>query len=123
MDTCRQRKVLARFRAKKSYLIRKKGLSEAEAIEQAQHILKDLDDHVQPSVKHGPSRRLMLVQDPSPAEIKAEIERQKARGSFIEAPILMSSVEKTAKSEERRGKDFKYTPLLGDRAPALDYRQ
>ena len=24
--------------------------------------------------------------------------------------------------EERRGKDFKYTPLLGDRAPALDYR-
>ena len=105
MDTCGQRKILARFRAKKSYLIRKKGLSEAEAIEKAQHILKDLDDNTQLSAKQTPSRRLMLVQDPSPDEIKAEIERQKARGSFIEAPILMSSVEKTAKSEERREKD------------------
>ncbi|MGB5274368.1 MAG: amidohydrolase, partial [Flavobacteriaceae bacterium] len=29
-----------------------------------------------------------------------------------------------AKAEflERRGADFKYVPLLGDRAPALDYR-
>jgi aminobenzoyl-glutamate utilization protein B len=25
--------------------------------------------------------------------------------------------------EEKRGKDFKYTPLLGDRKPALDYRK
>ena len=25
--------------------------------------------------------------------------------------------------EERRGSDFKYTPMLGDRAPALDYRK
>lgn len=32
---------------------------------------------------------------------------------------------KAAKNEfiERRGADFKYIPLLGDRAPALDYRQ
>ena len=25
--------------------------------------------------------------------------------------------------EEKRGKDFKYIPLLGDRKPALDYRK
>jgi aminobenzoyl-glutamate utilization protein B len=25
--------------------------------------------------------------------------------------------------EEKRGKNFKYTPLLGDRKPALDYRK
>ncbi|MFT6369890.1 MAG: aminobenzoyl-glutamate utilization protein B, partial [Maribacter sp.] len=24
--------------------------------------------------------------------------------------------------QEKRGADFKYIPLLGDRAPALDYR-
>jgi aminobenzoyl-glutamate utilization protein B len=28
-----------------------------------------------------------------------------------------------AELEEKRGKDFKYTPLLGDRKPALDYRK
>ncbi|MEM7486669.1 MAG: amidohydrolase [Bacteroidota bacterium] len=28
-----------------------------------------------------------------------------------------------AELEKRRGKDFKYTPLLGDRPPALDYRK
>ncbi|MEM8847909.1 MAG: amidohydrolase, partial [Bacteroidota bacterium] len=33
-------------------------------------------------------------------------------------------VEKAkAEFEERRGKDFKYIPLLGDRPPALDYRK
>lgn len=28
-----------------------------------------------------------------------------------------------AELEEKRGKDFKYIPLLGDRKPALDYRK
>jgi len=34
------------------------------------------------------------------------------------------SMVRKAKEEflERRGADFKYIPLLGDRAPALDYR-
>ncbi|MCL6275337.1 amidohydrolase [Muricauda sp. 2012CJ35-5] len=32
-------------------------------------------------------------------------------------------VKAKAELEERRGKDFKYIPLLGDRAPALDYRE
>ena len=32
-------------------------------------------------------------------------------------------VKAKAELEERRGKDFKYIPLLGDRAPALDYRK
>lgn len=31
--------------------------------------------------------------------------------------------EAKAEFEERRGKDFTYIPLLGDRAPALDYRK
>jgi aminobenzoyl-glutamate utilization protein B len=35
-------------------------------------------------------------------------------------PKLVSGVK--AEFEARRGKDFRYTPLLGDRAPALDYR-
>lgn len=98
MDTCGQRKVLARFRAKKSYLIRKKGLSEVEAIEQAQHILKDLDDTTRLSVNQKPSRLLKPVQDPSAKEIKAEVKRQKALGTFIEVPLLMSSAEQPAQS-------------------------
>jgi aminobenzoyl-glutamate utilization protein B len=28
-----------------------------------------------------------------------------------------------AELEERRGKDFKYVPMLGNRPPALDYRK
>jgi aminobenzoyl-glutamate utilization protein B len=32
-------------------------------------------------------------------------------------------VKAKAELEEKRGKDFKYTPLLGDRKPALDYRK
>jgi len=36
-------------------------------------------------------------------------------------PKLIASAK--AEFEERRGKDFKYVPLLGDRAPALDYRK
>ncbi|WP_420601031.1 amidohydrolase [Flagellimonas sp.] len=35
-----------------------------------------------------------------------------------------NTIEKAkAELEERRGKDFKYIPLLGDRPPALDYRK
>jgi aminobenzoyl-glutamate utilization protein B len=32
-------------------------------------------------------------------------------------------VKAKAELEEKRGKDFKYIPLLGDRKPALDYRK
>ena len=39
---------------------------------------------------------------------------------FSDPAIIVKAKEEF---EERRGKDFKYTPLLGDRAPALDYRQ
>ena len=39
--------------------------------------------------------------------------------AFAEALVLFTLDE----FEERRGADFKYTPLLGDRAPALDYRK
>jgi len=39
---------------------------------------------------------------------------------FYENPQLAS--EARAELVEQRGADFKYTPLLGDRAPALDYR-
>ncbi|SNY99415.1 amidohydrolase [Flagellimonas pacifica] len=36
----------------------------------------------------------------------------------------LKTIEKAkAELEERRGKDFKYIPLLGDRPPALDYRK
>ena len=36
-----------------------------------------------------------------------------------------TSLIKKAKEEfiEKRGEDFEYIPLLGDRAPALDYRK
>ncbi len=36
-----------------------------------------------------------------------------------------TEVIETAKKEleERRGKDFKYVPMLGNRPPALDYRK
>ena len=39
--------------------------------------------------------------------------------------FLDNSLIEKAKEEfyKKRGKDFKYTPLLGDRAPALDYRK
>lgn len=39
---------------------------------------------------------------------------------FYENPEL--AVEARAELVEQRGADFKYAPLLGDRAPALDYR-
>ncbi|GHT32345.1 glutamate carboxypeptidase [Bacteroidia bacterium] len=43
--------------------------------------------------------------------------------SAIELYSNPKLVEEAKKEfEERRGKDFKYVPLLGDRAPALDYR-
>ncbi|WP_282165405.1 amidohydrolase [Cellulophaga baltica] len=38
----------------------------------------------------------------------------------FENPALI--IEAKAELEEKRGKDFKYIPLLGDRKPALDYR-
>ena len=31
--------------------------------------------------------------------------------------------EAKAEFQERRGPDFRYVPLLGDRPPALDYRE
>ena len=31
--------------------------------------------------------------------------------------------EARAEFERRRGADYRYTPLLGDRAPPLDYRR
>jgi len=56
------------------------------------------------------------------------------KGMMVAAKTLALTAEKLfndpsiiakAKEEfkERRGADFKYTPLLGDRAPALDYRK
>jgi len=39
---------------------------------------------------------------------------------FYENPAL--AAEAHAELVEQRGAGFKYTPLLGDRAPALDYR-
>lgn len=32
-------------------------------------------------------------------------------------------IKAKAELEEKRGQDFKYIPLLGDRKPALDYRK
>ncbi|RDY58317.1 amidohydrolase [Flagellimonas nanhaiensis] len=40
---------------------------------------------------------------------------------LFEKPEIVSKAK--AELEERRGKDFKYIPLLGDRPPALDYRK
>nr|WP_299340492.1 amidohydrolase [Allomuricauda sp.] len=40
---------------------------------------------------------------------------------LFENPDLVEKAK--TEFEERRGKDFKYIPLLGDRAPALDYRK
>lgn len=56
-----------------------------------------------------------------------------AKGMMVAAKTLAATamdlfsnldiIEKAkAEFEDVRGKDFKYTPLLGDRAPALDYR-
>ena len=56
-----------------------------------------------------------------------------AKGMMVAAKTLATTamdlflnldiIEKAkAEFEDVRGKDFKYTPLLGDRAPALDYR-
>jgi aminobenzoyl-glutamate utilization protein B len=39
---------------------------------------------------------------------------------FFENPALAAQAH--AEFIEQRGKDFIYNPLLGDRAPALDYR-
>jgi aminobenzoyl-glutamate utilization protein B len=36
-------------------------------------------------------------------------------------PDLIAKAKK--EFEERRGPDFKYSAILGDRAPALDYRR
>ena len=45
-------------------------------------------------------------------------------GNPDDNPALRTVVDK-AKAEflERRGADFEYIPLLGDRSPALDYRR
>ncbi|WP_420399157.1 amidohydrolase [Flagellimonas sp.] len=40
---------------------------------------------------------------------------------LLENPDTVAKAK--AELEERRGKDFKYIPLLGDRPPALDYRK
>ncbi|SHG96121.1 amidohydrolase [Flagellimonas flava] len=40
---------------------------------------------------------------------------------LFENPGIVTKAK--AELEERRGKDFKYIPLLGDRPPALDYRK
>nr|WP_299383593.1 amidohydrolase [Allomuricauda sp.] len=50
-----------------------------------------------------------------------------AKALTLTAIELFENPEVVAKAQtefkERRGKDFKYIPLLGDRAPALDYRK
>ena len=40
---------------------------------------------------------------------------------LLSNPTLVQQAK--AEFEERRGADFVYQPLLGDRAPALDYRK
>ncbi len=89
-----QRKILARFRAKKSYLIRKKGLTEAEAVSQAKHILEEV------SCQKINSTKYKNVEEPSSTEIRNEVERQKALGIFTEVPLLMSNSEKKLKVKE-----------------------
>ena len=77
------KKVMARYRAKKSYLIRKKNLSAEEAEKLAKPILQELQNNAD-------QRRLRLVSsyEPSKKEITEEIERQKFLGIFTEAPTL-----------------------------------
>ena len=50
------------------------------------------------------------------AHILAETARE-----LIENPQLVAAA--TKEFHERRGEDFEYRPLLGDREPPLDYRR
>ena len=52
-------------------------------------------------------------------ENAAKVVALSARELFTQPLIL---AEAKAELERRRGRDFRYRPLLGDREPALDYR-
>ncbi len=101
MDTeCERSKLMARFRAKKSYLIRKKGLSEAEAIAAAKPILDDIAESTERRVHEESAPRtkesaLRLVREPSQEEVRAEVEKLKAQGTFTEIPLITYSAKRS----------------------------
>ena len=86
------KKTQARYRAKKSYLIRKKGFSETEAIAAALPILADKAESAecksQPITVSASHRKvaLHLVAEPTQEEINLEIEKLKTQDSFVEIP-------------------------------------
>ena len=100
MTKLEKSKVMARYRAKKSYLIRKKGLSESEAIEEAKSILDDIEEgaerRAQPVKASAPRSEasLRLVKEPSQEEVQREVEKLKAQGTFSEIPSITYSAER-----------------------------
>ena len=135
MSTAEDRKrTLARFRAKKSYLMRKKGFSESEAIAAAKPILDDIAEsavaesaerRAQPVKTSAPrsEAKLRLVTEPSQEEISREVEKLKAQGTFTEIPTITYSAErrenptlKLADSAERRAQSKSKSAEIGSAA-------
>lgn len=129
MSTAEDRKrTLARFRAKKSYLIRKKGFSESEAIAAAKPILDDIAESAERRTQAESAPRikesaLRLVKEPSQEEVHREVEKLKAQGTFTEIPPITYSAErrenpglKIADSAERRAQSKTQSAEIGSAA-------
>ncbi|MFW7382311.1 MAG: hypothetical protein ACOH5I_26175 [Oligoflexus sp.] len=124
-----RKRMLARFRAKKSYLMRKKGLSESEAIAAAKPILDDIAESAgrkaQPVKAPAPRREaaLRLVKEPSQEEVRREVEKLKAQGTFTEIPTITYSAErretpalKVADSAEHKAQSKTQSAVIGSAA-------
>ncbi|GAB4279537.1 MAG: hypothetical protein Tsb0018_09290 [Opitutales bacterium] len=114
--------------------MRKKGFSESEAIAAAKPILDDIavaESAVaesagrQPAKTFAPRREdaLRLIKEPSQDEVRREVEKLKAQGTFTEIPTITYSAErretpalKIADSAERRAQSKSQSAVIGSAA-------